>query len=74
MTVYVLLWQDRHLDPGIEVFTGEADARARAWQIARDNARYPENIREELTPWLLYIQYTVEADDFVRVEKVDVQP
>jgi hypothetical protein len=71
MKVYVLLWQDRHFDPVIEVFTGEADARACAWQIARDNARHPENIREELSPWLL-LRYSVEADDFVRVEAKEV--
>lgn len=72
MIVYVVLYGDRHVDPAVEVFDRSVDAIASAWQFARANARHPDNIQEEESPWLLYLRYSNEGD-FVRVEEVEVQ-
>ena len=76
--VYVVLVQDRHTDPEIEVFATEEAALAYAREQALDNAQDPESIEEtecdpdDVDGWVLTINYGT-GGDHVTVMKKEIQ-
>ncbi len=78
MDVFIVLIEDRHSDPTVEVFQEAPAAIARAKAIVREYARYPEDVAEGLNEamvrarWLYYGKYSCENDS-VRVERKTVQ-
>lgn len=76
MTVYVVIWQDRHSDTGVYVFLDKDQAIEWAKQQARESDRFGD-LNEELTEpmrkgdWLYYGCYSCEGDH-LRVEACEV--
>jgi hypothetical protein len=78
MDVFIVLIEDRHSDPSVEVFRDVTAAIDRAKAVVREYARYPEDIEEglngamERAGWLYYGKFSCENDS-VRVEKKTVK-
>ncbi len=74
-TVYVVVHEDRHTDVGVTVFAAADAAIAYARDQARECARDPEDIEEELNGamradgWLYYCRYSSESDSIRVVER-----
>lgn len=69
MTVYVLLWEDRHSGPEVMLFSSQEKAIEHAQSIVRDyGGKYPEDYNETLTDsmrragWLYHGIYSCEGD------------
>lgn len=71
MTVYAVMVFERHIDPDVELFTVQADAVARAREIASDYARGPDDIEESESPtgWLYYARWGAESDHVFVIER-----
>jgi hypothetical protein len=68
MKVWVVLWEDRHTDPDVRLFTTQDQAIQFARETAREyGSRHPEDIREHSygilgTPkWYFIVQYSGES-------------
>lgn len=78
MTVYVVMWLDRHTDPEPELYADREAAIARARRIVSDNER-PGIFEETLTwemredGWLYYGKWGNEDSDYVFVVEREVQ-
>ena len=69
-TVYVVMINDRHSDPGAEVFTRPGDAIAYAKKAAKEYGRHPDDYEEtEIPGWLFHATYSVEGDSVWVLEK-----
>ncbi len=71
MTVYVIIWEDRHTDVIVEIYAREDAAMDRAHEITES---YPD---AEISPppdgWMYHADLTCEGDS-VRVERNEVLP
>lgn len=75
MKLYAVLWEDRHVDPSVHLFTD----REVAIQWAREQAesRRHDGFKQDWTPtgndpqWLAYFGYSCEGDG-LRVAEVEV--
>lgn len=67
-TVYVVMMDDRHIDPTAALFSNRESAIAWARNAARANTRSPDDLDETLTEaqrregWLYYACYSGEGD------------
>ena len=69
-TVYVVMINDRHSDPGAEVFTYPGDAIVYAKRIAKEYGSHPDDYEEQdIQGWLFYARYSVEGDSVWVIEK-----
>lgn len=79
MKVYIVMLQDRHIAPVVEVWADKDKAIADAREIAKDEASLYEHryVEEELTPmmkrsgWLYYACFSSEGDS-VHVQEVEL--
>ena len=72
MKVYVLLINDRHADPEIQVFTTPEAAIAAAKAAVTEYARHSEDIEEkQIADWLYFATYSCE-NDYVRVTECEI--
>ncbi len=75
--VYVAVWQDRHSDTSVEVFTDREAAMAWASKTANDYSRDDEEVLNTLNPamiaagWIYYGCYSCEGDH-IRVSEIEV--
>jgi hypothetical protein len=66
MTLYVILHEDRHLDPQVYVFASVEAATEKYKEIVAD---YPDAKEQESPPeWLLFHELTGEGDS-IRLEE-----
>jgi hypothetical protein len=77
MKLAVVLWQDRHADPTIHLFTDQAKAIEWARQRAKESDRHGDFEETELTDgmkkagWVYDVKYSCEGDG-LRVEMIEV--
>ena len=73
MTVYVILLEDRHIDPVVEVWADKDAAIERARSMAQEACRFPDDYGEEqIADWIFYARYSCE-NDRVRVTEHEIQ-
>jgi len=74
MQIYIAYCNDRHIDPVIRVFKSFKSALEFAKEFVKENARFPEDVKEErVAGWLYYCQYSCEGDS-VHVEAGELLP
>ena len=67
-TYYILLHEDRHADPDVELWADPDEAVARADALVREYAFEPEDIDDEMNDsmaragWLYHASYSPEGD------------
>lgn len=73
MNVYAVLLEDRHTDVHVEVFADRDEAIERARTLAKENARFPDDYKEEtIEGWEFYCRYSCE-DDSTRVVATELK-
>jgi len=72
--IYIACCQDRHTDADIQVFWSEENAVQYAKDFVKDDARFPDAIKEiETEGWLYHAQYSEEGD-YVYVFESEMNP
>ena len=68
MTIFAVIWEDRHTDTEVHLFSKEWDAIVFAQKSAANSARDKGDIEEELNDamkkagWRYYARYSCEGD------------
>lgn len=74
MDLYIAICNDRHSDVCVRVFSDMGKAVEYAKKFMKDNARFPEDIKESfIQGWLYHADYSCEGDS-VHVEKGVLDP
>jgi len=72
--IYVVIVEDRHIQPFSLVFSTAEKAITAAKELVKDLATYPNDITEEnVDGWLYYCEYSIEGDS-VWVQKQSLDP
>ncbi len=72
MKLYIAICIDRHIDEVVRVFSTPEKAIDYCKRFMKENANYPEEIREEpINGWLYNAIYSSEGDN-VRVEESEL--